>query len=207
MRRRASRGHGIVGRALAVWSALALALGVARAEESAPAAAASAPAESPAQVLVSIKSTREGTVVERRANHVKGWSLTLPFPAYTSTEQWEPVCVAPCAMRLDQNAIYKIDGVGVAPSSAFVLPRSPELLELRVHAGSKLWHDVGRGTTVLGVVTLIVGAAVAAGASTAADAGRTLLYVCTPGLALTAIGGVLWGVNGSSVRTSSGRSL
>ena len=95
----------------------------------------------PTAGVVTIESTRAGAVVERRVNQVKGWSITLPFPAFTLTEQWEPVCVVPCAMRLERNAVYKVDGVGVAPSAAFVLPRGPEALGLRVDAASKLGYS------------------------------------------------------------------
>jgi hypothetical protein len=154
-----------------------------------------------------IESTRNGAVVERRANHIKGWSLTLPFPAYTTSEQWEPVCVVPCALHLDRNAIYRIDGVDVAPSSAFVLPRGPDPLKLRVKAASKLAHDAGVGTTLVGVISVIVAGTIAASASTARQAENTLLFVGAPGLAVTAVGAILWGVNRSSVRTSDGLSL
>jgi hypothetical protein len=177
---------------------LPLAPPVARAQEN----AAGAHAEAAPPGLVLIESTRAGTVVERRANHIKGWSLTLPFPAYVTSEQWEPVCVAPCAMHLDRNAIYKIDGVGVAPSSAFVLPRGPDPLQLRVKAASKLWHDTGVGATVIGVVTVIIAGTIAASASTAKQAEDTLLFVAAPGLAVTTIGAVLWGVNQSNVKIS-----
>jgi hypothetical protein len=190
----------LVSLAVAAW--LALAPRIARAEEN---AAASGPA--PAPGLVMIESTREGAMIERRANHIKGWSLTLPFPAYTKSEQWEPVCLVPCAMHLDRNAIYKIDGVGVAPSSPFVLPRGPDPLQLRVNAASRVWHDIGVGTTVIGVISVIVAGTIAASSSTAKQAESTLLYIGAPGLAVTAIGAIVWGVNGSSVRTSDGRAL
>jgi hypothetical protein len=186
--------------AVAAWHMLAPPL--LRAEEN-----ASVSAESPAPGLVMIESTRVGAVVERRANHIKGWSLTLPFPAYTTSEQWEPVCVVPCAQHLDRNAVYKIDGIGVAPSSSFVLPRGPDPLKLRVKAASKIAHDTGVGATVIGVISIIIAGTVAAGASSTKQAESTLLFVGAPGLAVTTIGAVLWGVNGSSVRTSDGRSL
>ena len=161
----------------------------------------------PAAGLVTIESTRVGAVVERRANQVKGWSLTLPFPAFTMTEQWEPVCVTPCAMRLERNAVYKVDGVGVASSAAFVLPRGPDALGLRVQAASKLGHDAGVGATVVGVVTVVIAAIVAGGAATTRQAEPRLLYIGAPGLAVTALGAILWGANGTHVRTSDGRSL
>lgn len=168
---------------------------------------AGAEENAPAPGLVVIESTRPGAVVERRANHIKGWTLTLPFPAYTTTEQWEPVCVAPCSLHLDRNAIYKIDGVGVAPSPAFVLPRGPDPLALRVKAASRLGHDAGVATTVIGALTVIIAGTVAASASTTRRAEDTLLFAGAPGLALTAIGAVLWGANGTSVRTGDGHSL
>jgi hypothetical protein len=192
--------------ALAVAAVLALAPRSVGAQENA-AAAASARAEPPAPGLVMIESTRAGTVVERRANHIRGWSLTVPFPAYATSEQWEPVCVVPCAMPLDRNAIYKIDGVGVAPSASFVLPRGPDPLKLRVNAASRLWHDVGVGATVIGVITVIVAGTIAASASTTKQAENTLLFGGAPGVAVTGIGAVIWGVNDSRVLRGDGRPL
>jgi hypothetical protein len=166
-------------------------------------------ATAPATPLVTIDSTRPFTVVERNANNVAGWSLTLPVPAYISTSQWEPVCVAPCQLHLDPNAVYRVGGGGVAPSSAFTLPRGSDSLRLHVHAGSSLLHDGGIVLTVAGAVSVIAGVAVV-GASTVETDPRAALQAgvafFVPGLAAVLAGAVLWLTNGSSVVTEDGRS-
>jgi len=183
--------------------------GVAFAEDAnGRAAETAAPATSPA--LVVLDSTRAFTVLEHRANDVIGWSLTLPFPSFTSTTQWEPVCVAPCALRLDPNGVYRVGGGGVASSGAFALPRSPDPLRLHVHAGSSFWHDGGIVLTALGVTSVIAGVAIV-GVSTAetdpSGAFKAGVAFFVPGLVSMVVGAVLWITNGSNVVTEDGRSL
>jgi hypothetical protein len=169
----------------------------------------SAPA-APVTPLVVVDSTRPFTVIEHRANQVNGWSLTLPFPAYVSTEQWEPVCVAPCQARLDPNGVFRVGGGGVAPSGTFVLPHGPDPLRLHVHAGSSFWHDGGIVLTVLGAASLLAGLATV-GVSTAETdpegALRAGIAFFVPGFVAMVLGTTLWLANGSSVVTENGHSL
>jgi hypothetical protein len=182
----------------------------ARAEEPKAAPSDAAPASSPVAPLVVIDSTRSFTAVERRANHVLGWSLTLPFPAYVSTEQWEPVCVAPCSLRLDPNAIYRVGGGGVAPSGAFALPHGGDPLRLHVHAGSSFLHDGGIVLTVLGAGSVLAGIAIAGASTAAADPAGTVkagAVFFAPGALALVVGAVLWLTNGSSVVADDGTTL
>ena len=157
--------------AVAILLVAALLPRVAAADEPAQAAATPSP---PAFPMVSIDSTRSFTVVERRANHVEGWGLTLPFPTYTSLEQWEPVCVAPCAVRLDPNGVYRVGGAGASPSGSFPLPHGIDPLHLHVHAGSGFWRATGIVTTVIGVASVVAGVVLTGGASLQADPEQTL---------------------------------
>ena len=167
-------------------------------------------AAAPATPVVTIDSTRPFTVVVRHAYSVEGWSLTLPVPAYISTSQWEPVCVAPCQLHLDPNAVYRIGDGGVAPSSAFTLPRDQGSLRLHVHAGSSLLHDGGIVLTVAGVLSVIAGVAVVGASTVETDpkaALRAGVAFFVPGLAAVLVGAGLWLANGSSVVTEDGHSL
>lgn len=94
--------------------------------------------DAPETITVKLDSNREGTLLERRANRVRGWQLTLPLPSYVVTEQWEPVCYAPCVVKLDANSMYSIGGASAASSSTFGLPRGHDPLVLHVHAGSSI---------------------------------------------------------------------
>jgi hypothetical protein len=170
------------------------------ADEPTPPAAAAPP--------VSIDSTRPFTVIERRANQVRGWNLTVP-PIYVYTEQWEPVCVAPCSAPLDPNGVYRVGGGGVAPSAPFVLPHASPL-RLHVHAGSGFWHDTGVVTFIAGIATAITGGAIWGSAPTQTNERQTAIAgasIAGAGLVLFTIGAVVWLASGSVVTTDDGRSL
>lgn len=187
------------GRALALLVALAVPR-PALADEPTPPAAPNPP--------VSIDSTRPFTVVEHRANEVRGWNVTFP-PVYVHTEQWEPVCVAPCAVPLDPNGVYRVGGGGVAPSATFVLPHAAPL-RLHVRAGSGFWHDAGVSTAVAGLATAITGGIVWGSAPTQANERATAIagaWTTGAGIVLLALGAVMWLTTGSVVTTDDGRSL
>jgi hypothetical protein len=192
-RRRGSR------RALALLVALAVPRH-ALADEPAPAAAPTLP--------VSIDSTRPFTVIERRANEVRGWNVTFP-PIYVHTEQWEPVCAAPCFVALDPNGVYRVGGGGVAPSGPFVLPHAAPL-RLHVRAGSGFWHDAGVSTVVAGLATAITGGIVWGSAPSQTNERATAIAGAATtgaGIVLLAIGAVMWLTTGSVVTMDDGRSL
>lgn len=179
---------------------------------------ASPPPASPASdgtetITVKLDSNREGTLLERRANRVRGWQLTLPLPSYVVTEQWEPVCYAPCTVKLDANSMYSIGGASAASSALFGLPRGHDPLVLHVHAGSSVAYTVGIVTTILGVASTITGGAIALAALTNDDPVATQNFrysgvgVLASGVVATVVGAILWAVNRTKVVTDDGHVL
>jgi len=192
---------------------------VARAEEaSAPAALPPPPPAPPPvsdteTVTVKLDSNREGTLLERRANRVRGWQLTLPVPSYVVSEQWEPVCYAPCVVKLDANSMYSIGGANAATSSTFGLPRGHDPLVLHVHAGSSTAYTIGEVTTIIGVLSVIAGGAIALSTVAETDVAATQnfrysgLGLIGSGLVATIVGVIVWVANRSKVMTEDGRAL
>jgi hypothetical protein len=155
----------------------------------------------PLGVDVVVASTRPGTVVERRANRVRGWSYTLP-PVYTSTEQWETVCVAPCRIKVDPNNVFHAAG-DIAPSETFVLPPGPGPFRVRVDAGSKGWYTAGIWMVALGIGTAVFGTILALNASSDDRQLRTAGLITTAaGAALSVSGLIAFLTSGSSVEVS-----
>lgn len=169
--------------------------------------------DAPETITVKLDSNREGTLLERRANRVRGWQLTLPLPSYVVTEQWEPVCYAPCVVKLDANSMYSIGGASAASSSTFGLPRGRDPLVLHVHAGSSIAYTVGIVTAILGVASTLTGGAIALAALTDADPVATQSFrysgfgLLASGVVATVVGVVLWVVNRTKVLTEDGRAL
>jgi hypothetical protein len=111
------------------------------------------------QVTMVVESDSPGTLIERRANAVEGWQTTLGIPVYTSTEQWEPACAAPCRVMVNPNAAFRVNGRGIATSRDFVLPPDDGKGEVRldVRTRSAFWHGVGQTMTVVGAVLVVIG--------------------------------------------------
>jgi hypothetical protein len=164
-------------------------------------------------ITVKLDSNREGTVLERRANRVRGWQLTLPVPSYVVTEQWEPVCYAPCTVKLDANSMYSIGGGSAATSSTFGLPRGKDPLVLHVRAGSANTYTFGVVTTFFGIASILVGGAVALSTVTDTEVSGTQnfrysgLGLLGAGVVSTVVGVILWVANRTKVVTEDGRRL
>lgn len=172
-----------------------------------------APAGDTDTITVKLDSDRDGTLLERRANRVRGWQLTLPVPSYIVTEQWEPVCYAPCVAKLDANGMYSIGGASAATSSTFGLPRGHDPLLLHVHAGSATAYTVGVVTTIVGVLSVLSGGAIALSTVSATDvtAAQGFRYsglgLLGTGVVATVVGVILWVANRTKVLTEDGRAL
>jgi hypothetical protein len=156
--------------------------------------------EAPA-VEVTIDSTREGTVLERRANRVRGWTYTVP-PSYSATEQWETVCVAPCRIHVDPNTVFHVGGGQVSPSNQFVLPTGPGPHVVHVHAGPQFWYTASLISIGVGLVISTFGGVVVLNAPdgpTATEARQAGLGIMGTGAVVALAGLVGWLVSDSSV--------
>jgi hypothetical protein len=110
------------------------------------------------QVMMVVEADAPDALIERRANVVEGWQTTLGIPVYTSTEQWEPVCAAPCRVMINPNSAFRVNGPGISTSRAFVLPHeSKDEIRLDIRTRSALWHGLGQAMTVVGTILVIVG--------------------------------------------------
>jgi hypothetical protein len=108
-------------------------------------------------VTVTVRADHDGVSIERRRKVVEGWQATFGLPVLNSTQEWEPVCVTPCTVKVDPNSNFRIAGENVAPSKNFTLPRDRSALTLNVSGGSVLAYDAGVGLTTVGAVLLASG--------------------------------------------------
>lgn len=147
--------------------------------------------------------------LERRMNTVEGWETTYGVPFFHSTEQWDTACAAPCIVRLDPNATYRVGGTGVATSRSFTLPKEgPHVLHIGER--SAFFHSVGAGFTTAGVVVTLVGVVSTVyspsitSTQAEADVRKAGLVILMSGVALLAIGIPLLLTGNSRVTTDRG---
>lgn len=141
-----------------------------------------------------VESDSPGTLIERRANTVEGWQTTLGIPVYTSTEQWEPACAAPCRVLVNPSSAFRVTGRGIATSRDFVLPAdAKEEVRLDVRTRSAFWHGVGQAMTLVGSVLVVVGgiSTLYANSITDTDEEKTLRRF---GVSFLAGGGLMMGI-------------
>jgi hypothetical protein len=107
------------------------------------------PAELPAAPPV---ASSEGVFVELRTDDSR-----VRIERVMSNGSTVPVCLAPCRQTLDRRATYLIGGVGLVPTSRFMLPQQRQDVVLTVRPGS--WARQGAGLTLLalGAVAAVVG--------------------------------------------------
>jgi len=161
---------------------------------------------------LSVESSRPNTVIEHRLYTTSQWQSALGLPIYTWGDAWDQVCVAPCSVKVDPQASYRVGGEA-APSSRFVLPQGKSKVHLRVHAGSGFWYDagvilasVGGTSTLAGGIVVFVAPKLsdAVSETTTREIGFALLGT---GIAMLLVGVPLWLANGSSVTTDDGTKL
>jgi hypothetical protein len=177
-----------------------------------PPAPTKAAAESADTPLVDLSADSNQATLERRM------ATTAPTLSVFDTGalgigQWQHVCAAPCASRLDSRYTYRVAGDGLVPSDSFTLPRGQERVRVDARMGSALGRGLGIVGTVGGVLALGAGA-LALGATPileSQDVGskgfRTGVLVggigaVSVGVVSTIVGVYLWMSNGSNARAA-----
>jgi hypothetical protein len=163
--------------------------------------------EAPNTVEIAVRADHPGVAIERRLKIVEGWQATFGLPVLNNTQEWEPVCVAPCNIKVDPNSHFRISGERVAPSKNFSLPRDRSALTLNVSTGSVLAYDAGVGLTTVGAVLVAVGGfalfySTTVNSSDTASSLRTASFALGgAGLITGAVGIPLWFFGKSTVFT------
>jgi hypothetical protein len=132
-------------------------------EEEAPPARASSPPSVDVHFLAEIVTSCPGC----KFNHT---SIALPgqFPfeprlerqvASAAGNAWAPVCTAPCAARVDEQAQLRVGGAGILPSASFTLPPDRPRVVLKASGSGTAARAFG-WTFVLASVPFLVASAV-----------------------------------------------
>jgi len=166
------------------------------------------------QVMLVVEADDRGAIVERRANSVEGWQTTLGIPVYSATEQWEPVCVAPCRVWTSPTTAFRVTGRGIATSHDFVVPdTASDEVRLDIRTRSAFWHGVGQFMTIVGSVLVVAGgiSTLYAPSITSTDAEQSLrsfgVSFLAGGVLMMGIGIPLWITQRSQVRGPDGSTL
>jgi hypothetical protein len=111
----------------------------------------------PNDVELTVRADHDGVSIERRIKVIEGWQATFGLPVLNTTQEWAPVCVTPCKVKVDPNSHFRIAGENVAPSKNFTLPRDRSSVALNVSTGSVLAYDAGVGLSTIGAVLIAAG--------------------------------------------------
>jgi hypothetical protein len=183
----------------------------AQGDESEIPAPATIPASGERKIEIIVDADEDGALLERRVNTVEGWQATLGIPVYSSTQQWEPACVAPCKLKVDADSAYRVSGEGIATSRTFTLPALNDPLKLHVHGRSAFLYGAGQGLTTVGTVFVLFGgiSTLYSKSITSTDAEESLrsvgVAVLITGAVFVAVGLPLWLSGKSTVRTDGGQ--
>jgi hypothetical protein len=110
--------------------------------------------------------------------------------------KWRDVCMAPCGVRVDPGAVYRIGGGTIRPSSDFTMPRGKGAVYIDTDPGSTVKHWVGVGLSIGGAVSAGLGAlylALSRETNDSYDSGASD-FLAGAGIAYLLIGGVLLAV-------------
>ena len=94
----------------------------------------------------------EGVFVELRTDDSR-----VRIERVMSNGSTVPICLAPCRQTLDHRATYVIGGVGLVPTSQFMLPQQRQDVVLTVKPGSWAYQGAGLTLLALGLAAMVVG--------------------------------------------------
>jgi hypothetical protein len=158
-------------------------------------------------VDVAIEADKPGAYLQALATH-PGWVAFRhrwhTHVVYGAAYAWEPVCAAPCLMRVPADAMYRVAGPTVTPSDGFVLRSHAGDTKLRVEAGSRRAHTAGIVSLAFGIPTAIVGVVLVAASDDTRNAGYVTGGI---GLGLTLLGGILLATSATTVYDENGRAV
>lgn len=174
-----------------------------------------APAPKPAEKtgpLVELNADEDGATIEKRTA-TTGATYLGPFEAgVLSTGHWQEVCVAPCQVRLDPNASYRVSGDGLVPTRSFILPRNEERVRVDAKMGSSPVRVGGMVLTGGGAASILAGglalaiSPILASEEVGSEGFRTA--VVAGGIGAVSLGAIalttglfMWLSNGSSAHT------
>lgn len=72
-------------------------------------------------------------------------------------QNWQPLCQAPCAVRVDSAAFFRIGGPGIKRSPSFMMPGETSQIGLRAEAGNVHRYRTGVALLVIGSVFTLGG--------------------------------------------------
>jgi hypothetical protein len=175
-------------------------------------ASADEPKAEPKGPVVELSADEGHATIEKRTGTSAATGLGPCETGVLSVGHWQEVCVAPCQVRLDPNASYRVSGEGLVPSNSFTLPRNEDHVRVDAKMGSSPGRVGGMLLTATGIASLALGG-LALGASpilASEDVGSEGFRtgVLAGGIGAVSIGAIalttgifLWLSNGSSAHT------
>lgn len=158
------------------------------------------PVDESSFVELRLESDSPGTYLQALTEH-EGWIALQgrwrTRMVYGRNLRWQPVCEAPCTMRVPPQLVYRVAGPSVTPSDDFTLGPPGGSQTLHVDAGSRAAHTGGAISVIVGVPTAIVGLIlIGAGHNGTRDAGFITGGI---GIGLIGLGAVLLATSTTNV--------
>jgi hypothetical protein len=107
--------------------------------------------------VVELSADEGNATIEKRTGTSAATGLGPFETGVLSVGHWQEVCVAPCQVRLDPNASYRVSGDGLVPTGSFMLPRNEDRVRVDAKMGSSPARVGGMLLTAGGIGSLALG--------------------------------------------------